>query len=369
MKKLLTSLAAFLLFFTIAMAGCGKAPAGEAVDKAIQKSQDVKSEHVDLIVNLEMTGNPSALGPAFQGLLPLNITINSGFDVDSSDPGSPKARGNISIAGLDQFLNAMAQTQGVDAPTQLKINLISGALANLQFIIADRGAYLKIAGSWYALGDFSSLSGIPFLTPGARQANAQCYRDAMKDPDKFGSDRLMANLQEVGDEKIDGTSTRHFRADIDIDKALTALAEISRDCGDAEAAGGLEASRQEITSFFRKFEMEIWIDNDSNIRQIKSAVETDPRVIADTVPQVGGVNPDAATQGLEALNMNVTLKFSQFGAAFDIAKPEGNIMKIEDLFGGGLGAFGGLGATGMPGGMGGAGGTGTTSTTGSSRTY
>lgn len=348
MKKALTLLAVLLLA-AVAVAGCGKAPAGETVDKAIQKSQDVKSEHMEFSVDLVINGNPALLPSQFQGLLPLTLTVNGGADSDSSDPASPKAKGNISITGIDKILNGLAQSPGVDPQTQTRLSLIAGALANLEFVMVDKKMYLKIAGTWYDLGDFSptgdfsALGGVSRLTPGTTGANAQCYTDAMKDPAKFGSDKLLTNLQEAGSENIDGTSTRHFTADVNMDQLLTALADIARGCGDAQNAADIEASRNETTSFFRSFKIELWIDSDDNFRQIKLAIDGNPQALSGTMPNLGGTSgAGAAFAGIEGISLNMTSKFSQFGATFDIAKPEGNIMKIEDVLGG-MGALGGMG--------------------------
>ena len=53
----------------------------------------------------------------------------------------------------------------------------------------------------------------------------------------------MTDIQEADEEKINGTDTRHLKANLDIDKTLTEMASILRDCGGAESAGGLEAAR------------------------------------------------------------------------------------------------------------------------------
>lgn len=342
MKKLLASLAVLLLVI-IVIAGCGKAPVKETVDNAIQKSQDIKSEHVDFTVNLELNGDPGLLGPQFQGFLPLNLTMSGAVDSDNSDPAAPKAKGNVGFLGIDKLLTVLAQAQGVDSQSQLSFSMIAGALANLEFVTVDNKVYLKIAGSWYDLGDSASFGGIANLTPGtASSTNVQCYKDAMKDPARFGSDKTLANLEETGDEKIDGVSTRRFTADVDVNKALTAMAEIARDCGDARQAGNLEAARTELTSFFRSFSVELWIDNDNNFRQIKFAIDTDARAFSGMVPSLGGgASSGAVPGGLEQVRVDGTAKFSQLGASFDIARPDGNIMKIEDLIGAaGLGALG-----------------------------
>lgn len=345
MKKLLAIWAGLLLAAALLVAaGCGQASPGETVDKAIQTSQDVKSEHIDFDVSLEVTGDASALGPELEGVLPLVMKVTGGVDADNTDPDNPKAKGTVSFEGMEKILSSLQQAEGTaDAQTQLGLDLIGGALSDLEFVTVDKKAYFKVAGTWYELGDASAFD-MTGLNLSGTDTNTQCYQDAMKDPAKFGSDKVFTNLQEVGEEKIDGTDTRHFRADIDLDKTLTALTEIARGCGDAEAAGGLEGGSTQLKSFFRTLQAEMWIDKDNNFRQVKINIEADPQALADLAASMGG-STGATTGGLDALKLNVTLKFSQFGAQFDITKPEGEIMNLEDLMSSSLGGSLGLGGT------------------------
>jgi hypothetical protein len=335
MQKLPVLLIGFILIVAIALGGCGQESTNQTVDDAIQESQNVKSQHADFNLDLLVTGDFSSLGPQFQNLKEIRLGVAGGADVDNRDTENPKAKGNLRFEGLQQLLGSLIPPEGADAQTQMGINLLGSLLSDVEFVVVDKRAYVRLAGTWYDAGDASSLSelggglNLGGLNPGEAGANAQCYQDAMRDPSRFGADKLFSNLQEVGEETIDGADTRHLTADVDLDKTLTAAAEIARSCGDAEAAGGIEGGKQELISIFRTLAVEMWIDNDNNFRQVKLSIEIDGK----------------------AINLDANVKLSRFNEEFGITKPEGNIQKLEDLLGGLGSSLGVPGGTSAPGGM------------------
>lgn len=367
MKKLMVLLISLMLVMAVATAGCGKTSPSETVDKALTQSQSFTTEHVDYDVNLGIKGDMSALGSEFSSLGDFSFAVKGGMDIDKKNADSPKVKGKVAITGLDDIIKGLASAGGSsasDPDTQMGLNLISGFLSDIEFVVVDKKGYVKLAGSWYDMGDSSSLTDLG-STAGvdlsSSTSNSKCYEDAMKDTSKFGSDKLMKGLQEVGDEKVDGTDTRHFKADIDLDKSLTTMADIARGCGDSEGAGGLEGGKKEINSMFKTFTIEMWVDKDNNMRQLKVNVEIDGKAISDAAGSMTG-SDSSSTGGLEAITLDFTAKFSRFGEDFNITKPEGDILKLEDLMGSsGLGSsLGGLG--------GGTSTTGGTSTSGTSTT-
>lgn len=369
MKKLMVLLISLMLIMAVATTGCGKTSPSETVDKALTQSQSFTTEHVDYDVNMGIKGDMSALGSQFSSLGDFSFAVKGGMDIDKKNADSPKVKGKVAITGLDDIIKGLASAGGSsasDPDTQMGLNLISGFLSDIEFVVVDKKGYVKLAGSWYDMGDSSSLTDLG-STAGvdlsSSTSNSKCYEDAMKDTSKFGSDKLMKGLQEVGDEKVDGTDTRHFKADIDLDKSLTTMADIARGCGESEGAGGLEGGKKEINSMFKTFTIEMWVDKDNNMRQLKVNVEIDGKAISDAAGSLTG-SDSSSTGGLEAITLDVTAKFSRFGEDFNIAKPEGEILKIEDLMGSsGLGSsLGGLG------GSSGTGTTGGTSTSGTSTT-
>jgi hypothetical protein len=367
MKKLLMAWAGLMLVAALVAFGCGNPSPSETINDAMTKSQDVKSEHVDFDVNLKVSGDASALGAELAGILPLDLNFSGGADIDNNDPESPKAQGNLKLEGINDLLSSLAGASGEsDAETQMGLNLIGGMISEIDFVLVDQTAYAKLAGSWYNLGDASEItdvagmSGINLDTSGG---DTKCLEDAMKDPSKFGADQVFSNISEESGEQIDGTDTRHFTADVDIDKTVNSLAAISRDCGNAEAAGGLEGGAGEITGLFRTLSVDMWIDKDNNLRQVKVTVDVDPQAVSDLAGSFTGDSGDSFS--LDELLLTATVKFSQFGASFDISKPSGTIMDINDVLGGtSLGSDLGIDMSGLEG----LEGTGGTSTTGGSST-
>ena len=359
-------LLAALLFS--AMAGCGgkEAPA-EKIDKAIQKTNDIKSVHADYDVKLDIKGDASALGPEMKGLLPLSLSINGGADIDNHSD-KVKAKGNVKMEGLDKIFQSLAGAQGgLDAQTMLGVNMIGNWLSDMEFVLLDEKAYIKMGGTWYetdasSVGDIANVGDI---TSSASGINQDCLRKAIQDPGKFGAGKTMTDIQELSEEKVNGADTRHFKAGIDLDKALTEMANAMRDCGDAEGAGGLEAGKSELSKMFKTKDIELWIDNDNNLVQVKIDIELDPAALTNAAGALSGAGTSPAS-GLESISISMRLTMSDFNKDMSISKPEGNIMKLEDLFGagGGLGSglLGGGGQDGL--GTGSSSGTSTTGGTG-----
>lgn len=362
MKKLMVLLISLMLVMAVATTGCGKTSPSETVDKALTQGQSFTTEHVDYDVNMGIKGDMSALGSQFSSLGNISFAVKGGADIDNKNADSPKVKGTVAITGLDDIIKGLAGAGGASSSSSdtQSLNMISGFLSNMEFVVVDKTVYAKLAGSWYNMGDSSSLTNLG-STAGvdlsSSTSNSKCYEDAMKDTSKFGSDKLMKNLQEVGDEKVDGTDTRHFKGDIDLDKSLTATADIARGCGDSEGAGGMEGGKQQLTSMFKTFTIEMWVDKDNNMRQLKVNVEIDGKAISDAAGSLTG-SDNSSTGGLEAITLDVTAKFSRFGEDFNIAKPEGEILKIEDL----------MGSSGLGSSLGGLGGPSGTSTTGGTST-
>ncbi|MHB1391441.1 MAG: hypothetical protein ACYCXF_09510 [Thermoleophilia bacterium] len=350
MKKLMVLLFSLMLVVGIvAVTGCGSsAPPSDTVDKALTQAQSFTSEHVDYEVNLGIKGDLSSLGAQFSSLGDLNFAVKGGADIDNRNADSPKAQGTLAVTGLDEIMKGLAGAGGASATatqTQKSLSLIAGYLSDMQFVVVDKTAYAKMAGSWYNMGNTSSLSSLGSTTGvdlSSTASNSKCYKDAMKDTSKFGSDKIMKNLSEVGSENVDGTDTTHFKADIDLSKTLTALADIARGCGNSQGAGGLEGGQQQLTSMFRTFTMEMWVDKDNNMRQVKINMDIDGKAIGNAASSMTGST--TTTGGLDSITIDITARFSRFGEDFSIAKPEGTILKLQDLLGSsGLGSsLGGL---------------------------
>ncbi len=341
--------------------GCGGGTSSSsAIDNAIKNSGNVKAEHVDFNVALGVQGDLSSVQPSLKSLLPLNLTIDGGADFDMKDAKNPKAQGNIKIGGLDKLFSSIGQAQGVSSQTTMGLQLLSGMLSSIDFVLVDNDLYVKVSGNWYDTGNLSSATGgLKLPTTATTAANTSCYQNALKDTSKFGASTIFKNVQDLGTETIDGASTHHYKADVNFDSLLTQVANTTRDCGDAQAAGGIEAAKSQIGSVFKTASVEMWIGNDNYFHQVKINLAVDPSVIAGLVGGTSTSTTSSSAQGAAALKaiqsvtFNVTLKQSKFNQSFNISKPSGNIQKLSDVLGGLIGGSSGLlggGAGSSPGG-------------------
>jgi len=371
-----------LLFSVVVASGCGgetETPA-QIIDKAIAKSGDTKSLHADYKMNIDVKGDASALGSEFEGLLPLSLGISGGADIDNNGD-QPKAKGTIKFDGLDKIFQSLAASEGtLDPETMVGVNMIGSLLADMEFVLLDEKVYIKMGGSWYET-DASSASDVADLGGAAASAgdvDSDCMQNALKDTSKFGANVIFSDIQDAGTEKINGADAKHYKANLNLDSTLTALANALRDCGDAEAAGSLEAGKSELNGMFKTKTIELWIDNDNNIVQVKVDVELDPAALTSAAEGLSGADlsgtstgssTDSAPEGLDSISFSMTLTMSNFNQSMNITKPEGNILKLEDLLGGSSGLGGILGGSTGTSGLEGLDGTSTgTSTSSSTRT-
>lgn len=361
------------------VAGCGGNGGGEApsakVDKAIQKNPDIKSGRIDFEVNISGSGNLAALSgdtTAGGGSQNFSLGISGAADFDNNDPANPKAKGAVTFTGLSELIAQMGAASGDTSGFDMSsiTDQIASFLKDVEFVAVDNKLYLKLAGTWYDMGDASSMGdlgglgalggagGLGGSLGTSTSADTQCFENAMKDPVKISADKLFKNLSEVGSEKIEGTDTTHYKAEVDIDKAIATFSEIAKSCGQPEAAGGLEGGQAQLSQFFKATTVEMWIDKDNIMRQAKISAEIDPKAISDVGSAMGGSlggTDTTSSSGLESLKLEASVKLSKIGESFDIQKPEGQISKIEDLLGGltGLGGLGGTSGLGDTSGLGG----------------
>jgi len=364
-----------MLFTSIVGSGCGSSDTpAQKIDKAIAKSGDIKSVHTDYDVRLDIKGDPNALGAELQGFLPLSLGISGSADVDNNS-SKPKAKGTIKLDGLDKILQGVAGAEGgMDSQTMMGINAIGSMLADMEFVLLDEKAYIKLAGTWYQTDastatDAANLSG---AAVSAGDVDTACMQNAVKDTSRFGADKILSDIQDAGKDTVNGVSASHYKANINLDGALTAMANALRDCGDAEAAGSLEAGKSELGTMFKTKTVELWIDDDNNIVQVKLNIELDPSAISDLAGSLAGTGTTGGTSttddGLDSISFSIDLKMSNFNQTMDITKPAGNILNLEDLLGGSSGLGGILGGSTGASGLEGLGGTSTTggTSTGSS---
>lgn len=357
------------LLFTSLMSGCGgtsETPT-EKIDKSIQKQGEVKKVHVDYDMNVKIEGDDAALGAEFEGLLPFELGIKGAADVDSSSDKA-KAKGNITLTGLSDIFESLAGASGdMDAETTLALGMVSSMFENMEFVLLDETLYIQLAGTWYETDAASAGSATGLgsdVAENSTDIDQDCIEKAATDPNKFGATKIMTDVVEVGTEQVNGTETKHYKANLDLDKALTEMSTVMRDCGSDEGAGALETTKSELNKMFEKKEIEMWIDKDNNMVQLKVTVELDPAAIADTADEFGSDSASSGAEGLDSIIVTLNLKMSNINQDFDVTKPSGTILPLEDL----LGSMGGLDSLGGTSGLDDLGGTSTTGGTSTSRT-
>lgn len=338
MKKLVFSLlAAVLLAATIAV-GCGGSAPGDAINKAIQNNSTIKTVHVDYNLVLDIQGDASALGPRYASLLPLHLTVDGGTDVDQSNQSNPKVRGDVKLGGLDKLISGLAQAGGASGmESQLGATVASSLASDIQFAVLDNTLYLKLAGSWYKtpIPAGSAAGAMTTTAP----VNRSCISNALKDTSKFGSSTIFKDLTDAGTESIDGTKTHHYTANINFDALLTQLANTSRDCGNASAAGGLEAAKGQIGKVFKTASVDMWVGDDNYFHQVKLNLQLDPSTVSGLVDSLSSGSSRSDQQAgsllkaLKTVTLTVTLKQSKINQSMNIAKPQGNIQNLSDLAG------------------------------------
>ena len=361
-KRLVILLLGAVLLAGVIAAGCGSSAPSDAVNKAIQNSSTVKSEHADYNIVLDVTGDASALPAQYRGLLPLHLSIGGGADIDISGQNNPKAQGDVKLGGLDKIISSLEQAQGTSSmESQLGAGIVSSLASDIQFVMLNHTLYVKLAGNWYQ----EPLPATPSGGSGAlttTSVNTSCYSNEFKDTSKYGASTIFKDLTDAGTQTINGTSTHHYTANINFDALLTQLAGTARDCGNASAAGGLEAAKGEIGNVFKTASVDMWIGDDNNFHQIKLNLQLDPSTVADLLGSLSSGAGSSEQQGqniLKAINsvaLTVTLTQSKINGSFTINKPQGNIQNLSDL-GGTLGLGGASGGTSSGGSSGGAGGT------------
>lgn len=328
------------MLLAVVASGCGDTTAtqspSEKIDSSIQKQKDIKSVHVDYDLQMEIKGDATALGEEFAGLMPFALGVKGGADVDNKGD-KVKAKGNITLVGLEDIISGLAGSSGeMDAETTLGLGMISSMFADMQFVVLDEKLYIKLAGSWYETDASSAgdVTGMSDVTDSADKIDQKCIENAMSDTSKFGANMIMTEITEVGSEKVNEVDAKHYRANLDLDKALTQLSTVMTDCGSAENADALETSKSELNKMLKKKEIDMWIDNDNNLVGLKITVELDPAAIADTADTLGSDTAGAGAEGLESIMVSLDLKMSNFNQDMDISKPSGTIMPLEDLLGG-----------------------------------
>lgn len=355
MKRRMTMMAGmfFILALVLALSGCGeeKPPPTNALDDASKKMKEVKSARIDYDLDIEMSGDFAGLGAMTTGMtgtttgmgmaesMQLSLGISGSMEVDNNDPDQPKAKGTLELEGMDELFTELAEVSG-DAEAMAGMDMMSDMFGSMELIVAGDKAYIKLDETWYETdaSGTEALTGVGTLPIDPSGSDSECAQKAIQESDRFLISSLLADVQELSGEKIDGAETRHFKAKIDINKLIDELIDISRECGDQESVTTLEESKADLAGLFSMAEVELWIDGDNYIRQIRMNMDVDLAELAEAGGEALGADEAAALEE-GRLKISGTIKFSAFGEKFDISAPS-NPQPIDnlvnDIFGQGM---------------------------------
>ncbi|GBE57680.1 hypothetical protein BMS3Abin01_00601 [bacterium BMS3Abin01] len=345
----LTSLA------SLAVWGCGDNTQGSrnTVDAAFDNLSQAESYRLDMDLALEMNGDLSKVAPEAAAVLPLALDFRAVIDADLSDLKDLRMRiHDIRLDGLDKMLRDLASTSGgTEAQGAMMAGMVNQMLEGTEVVFIGTTYYFNFAGSWYELP-------LDNLARDAQQKSGDvvdmdCLMD--KYQNLYSADNLMSaymenpsvlvDLRKVGSADIDGVSTGHFQAAVDGQKmtdmmntAMQDYMDAMRECGMPQDTG-VDDMDQEMQDFmdamqsaFDASTVELWIDEDDNIRRYRMDMNLDMGELARTI----GDDSDARDLETMTLKITTTLKYSAFGEDMGIEAPS-DTLPFEDL----LNLFGG----------------------------
>lgn len=345
----LTSLA------SLAVWGCGDNTQGSrnTVDAAFDNLSQAESYRLDMDLALEMNGDLSKVAPEAAAVLPLALDFRAVIDADLSDLKDLRMRiHDIRLDGLDKMLRDLASTSGgTEAQGAMMAGMVNQMLEGTEVVFIGTTYYFNFAGSWYELP-------LDNLARDAQQKSGDvvdmdCLMD--KYQNLYSADNLMSaymenpsvlvDLRKVGSADIDGVSTGHFQAAVDGQKmtdmmntAMQDYMDAMRECGMPQDTG-VDDMDQEMQDFmdamqsaFDASTVELWIDEDDNIRRYRMDMNLDMGELARTI----GDDSDARDLETMTLKITTTLKYSAFGEDMEIEAPS-DTLPFEDL----LNLFGG----------------------------
>lgn len=336
-----------LFLIVIAAAGIGSYAMAQSDGEEQAPAINDAAGHVDYDVSLQVTGDLAAVDPRLAGVLPLNLTAKGSADIKKSENGI-EAKGDVALGGLETLAQMAAAASGDARNAQSAGALVSGALSDVQFVAVDKNLYVNLLGSWYDTGSLAA----GHQNRGDDEKPDDVKKDEARAACPEGTARpdlksFLKDQKQVGTESIDGVSTTHFSASIDVDKALTDAAAMARACGKPDEAAQLDAARAQILGAAKALNVEWWIDADGQVHQVKADIQLAPSALAPLVSGMAGASDPAqaakvtaALSGVQSVSLQATVKLSHIGEDFQVAKPDGIIKPLEDLTRM-MGAFGG----------------------------
>ena len=345
-----------MVLIALAAAGCGggASSASDILNAAAHKMDAAKSSHTDIDFNVSLTGDKQQVmrnNPSLGQLLPMNIGISAQADIDARDTTNVKLKiHDLKFTGLDKLAQKIGSANGSSAAESAVMGgIINQFASGMEFSFLKDTFYLKFAGTWYRMtssdvpgaGDFSCA--VQQLFSGSNMTN------------EFSN---LKNVQQLPDEAVDGVSTRHIKAELDADRAMTQTnsgGSALQRCGfsgtgtnttgdsgsvTGTSTGASAAINSALKSELDSLQLEFWIDGDNTLRQMKLSGDMD-------LGQLSGIAGDKSASSLK-MAISATAKYSALGQNVDFSAPR-NALSFKELLNG-LGSSLGSGAAGVGGG-------------------
>jgi hypothetical protein len=334
-----------MLILGMAAVGCGddddgdSASAADKIDAAWAKWSETTAAHSEFDMEIEVDGDLSDMGDEFADLVPLVIGLSGSADFDASDTEDIKADIELEL-DIEELLNSIVDSSlGEELGTDdaAGIAMIGSMVSDIKLRIVDQTLYMQLVGSWYEMPlDESGLEDLaggvaPVDLSAAENADLECFQDNVT------VSKVLKDIEDEGSEDVGDTETTHITASLDTNALIDLIVEVNEQCGTEEMSDSdIAEARDILEGMLTKADIELWIDEDDNIRKMSFDIEVDMAAASEAA---GSVMDDTTTDSLESLIVKITMTMenSNFGDSFDVEVPSG-AMPIEDL----LGSLGGL---------------------------
>ncbi len=212
MKKIPMALICLSASLVLVALGCGNSStsANDTLTKAIQKLNSSKSYHMAFDATVSLTGDKHQAAKqnlTLSAILPMKLKASGRADKDARDPSDLKFKiTNLKFNGLDKLMQDIGSAQGGSAAgNAITSSMINQFFSNMEFSFIKDTFYMKFVGSWFKLS--------PADMPSTNNVDFSCImRQAAAGSNSFYEDAsAFKNLQQTGEETIDGVSTKHFK--------------------------------------------------------------------------------------------------------------------------------------------------------------
>jgi hypothetical protein len=247
------------------------------------------------------------------------VSMGADFS-DLSFGGKSKPAGTAAVTATGAF-DLVAKRGRLDVDLSHLPAALKGGVPgrHLSVLIDQATVYVQAAG----LGISSAKPWIRFDAPSSRDGSFDLTQLAQAGPSQG-----LALLQQLGDvtvvghEPVRGTQTTHYRAKLDLGKALTAL-------GPGGSGGLLGGNGQGLSALGgAAAPVDVWIDGAGRLRKMTVALDLLPLLraffgvfagLASQFGQSGGTVPTLPADARALINLSFEL--FDFGAKVDVAPP------------------------------------------------